>query len=101
MTTIPAAANVGVSAAYGDDDAMWGSLAQLGINNGGILIARVMTLYVQRLFYRRRRVEHLHAPGRSRAGLPIGRSATVPPIGTSPARTRPRASSARARRRRR
>ncbi len=94
VTTIPAAANVGVSAAYGDDDAMWGSLAQLGINIGGILIAGVMTLYVQRLFYRRRRVEHLHAPGRSRAGLPIGRSATVPPIGTSPTRTRPRASSA-------
>ena len=95
VTTIPAAANVGVSAAYGDEDAMWGSLAQLGINVGGILVAGVATLYVQRLFYRRRRTEHLHeAPGRRLAGLPIGRSATAAPIATSPARTRPRASSA-------
>ena len=88
VTTIPAAANVGVSAAYADWDAFWGSLAQLGINIGGILLAGVLTLYVQRLFYRHRRVEHLKDPDRARAGLPIGVSAR------SRGRTTPRASSA-------
>ncbi len=90
VTTIPAAANVGVAAAYGDDSAMWGSVAQLGINIAGILVAGVLTLYVQRVFYRRRRVEHLRSPGRSTAGLPIGRSATA----RTRATTTPRASSA-------
>jgi len=90
VTTIPAAANVGISAAYGEWASFGGSLAQLGINIAGILIAGVLTLYVQRLYYRRRRIEHLREPGRARAGLPIGRSASA----RSPATTRPRASSA-------
>jgi uncharacterized hydrophobic protein (TIGR00271 family) len=90
VTTIPAAANVGVSAAYADWSAFRGSLAQLGINVAGILLAGVLTLYVQRLFYRQRRVQHLKDPDRARAGLPVGRSLSA----TSRARTTPRASSA-------
>ena len=77
VTTIPAAANVGISAAYGDEDALWGSVAQLGINVAGILVAGVLTLYIQRLAYRHRRDEHLSEVS-----------------ARSPARTRPRASSA-------
>ena len=94
VTTIPAAANVGVSAAYADWDAFSGSLGQLGINIAGILVAGVLTLYVQRRYYRRRRVEHLRDPERAYAGLPIGRSAGRPVSGTARATTTPRASSA-------
>ncbi len=63
LTTIPAAANVGVSATYGDWDALWGSQGQLAINLLGILIAGVSTLYLQRLLYLRRRRRHLDSIG--------------------------------------
>jgi uncharacterized hydrophobic protein (TIGR00271 family) len=53
VTTIPAAANVGVAAAYGDWDEMGGALAQLSINLGAILVAGVATLSVQRWLYAR------------------------------------------------
>ena len=55
VTTIPAAANVGVAAAYEDWDAFSGSLQQLGINIVSLLLAGTLTLYVQRLQYLRRR----------------------------------------------
>jgi uncharacterized hydrophobic protein (TIGR00271 family) len=74
VTTIPAAANVGVSVAYADWPAFRGSLAQLGINLAAILLAGTATLYVQRLLYRRRRLQHLADPRRKAAGLPVGRS---------------------------
>ncbi|HEX8105675.1 MAG TPA: DUF389 domain-containing protein [Solirubrobacteraceae bacterium] len=74
VTTIPAAANVGISAAYADWAAWRGSLAQLGINLGSILLAGTLTLLVQRMLYRRRRLQHLRDPSRSVAGLPVGRS---------------------------
>ena len=74
VTTIPAAANVGVSIGYADWDSAGGSLAQLGINIVGIHLAGTLTLYLQRLLYRRRRVEHLHDESRAEAGLPVGRS---------------------------
>lgn len=74
VTTIPAAANVGLSAAYGDASAWRGSLGQLAINVGAILLAGTLTLWIQRLLYRRRRVRHLNDPARRRAGLPVGRS---------------------------
>ena len=79
VTTIPAAANVGVAAAYGDWPAWRGSLGQLGINLGAILIAGVATLMVQRYLYRRRRASHMRDPGRARAGLPTRRGASRPP----------------------
>lgn len=51
VTTIPAAADVGVSAAYGDADAWRGSLLQLGVNVGAIVAAGLLTLRVQQYFY--------------------------------------------------
>ena len=55
VTTIPAAANVGVAAAYGDRDGWTGSLAQLGLNLVSIVVAGTLVLAVQRLLYARRR----------------------------------------------
>ena len=74
VTTIPAAANIGVAAAYADWDAWGGSIAQLAINGVAITLSGTATLYVQRLLYRRRRVRHLSDPSRAVAGLEIGRS---------------------------
>ena len=48
VTTIPAAANVGVSAAYRDWSAMGGSAAQLGINLGSIIVSGTAVLDLQR-----------------------------------------------------
>lgn len=58
VTTIPAAANVGVAAAYSDWGAFRGSLGQLGVNIAMLLLAGTLTLYVQRLLYLRRRRAH-------------------------------------------
>ena len=74
VTTIPAAANVGIAAAYGDFDSWAGSMGQLTINIIGILGAGTATLVIQRRLYRRRRLAHLADPMRSKAGLPVGRS---------------------------
>ena len=74
VTTIPAAANIGVSAAYGDWEAWRGSMGQLAINLAAILLAGTFTLYVQRLAYQRRRRRHLSDTSRRAAGLPLGHS---------------------------
>ena len=74
VTTIPAAANVGLAAAYQNADEMLGALAQLAVNLTAIVTAGVITLYIQRRIYQRRRREHLHAASREVAGLPVGRS---------------------------
>ena len=74
VTTIPAAANIGLAAAYGDWSSWRGSMAQLAINVAAILTAGVVTLWIQRLLYRRRRVKHLNDEARRAAGLPLGRS---------------------------
>ncbi len=74
VTTIPAAANIGVAAALGDGDEWVGAMEQLALNLGAILLAAVGTLYLQRLLYLRRRRRHLHHEAREAAGLPIGRS---------------------------
>ena len=55
VTTIPAAANIGVAAAYGDRDGWTGSLAQLGLNLISIVVAGTLVLTVQRALYARRR----------------------------------------------
>lgn len=55
VTTIPAAANVGVAAAYGDWNEFRGAAAQLAINLVAIVLAGVVTLSVQRAAYVRRR----------------------------------------------
>jgi uncharacterized hydrophobic protein (TIGR00271 family) len=74
VTTIPAAANIGIATAYGDGDAWAGSLGQLTINIVAILGAGTATLIIQRRLYRRRRLEHLADPARQKAGLPVGHS---------------------------
>jgi uncharacterized hydrophobic protein (TIGR00271 family) len=81
VTTIPAAANIGVAAAYTDWHAWRGSIAQLGINLASIIAAGTLTLYVQRMLYRRRRVRHLRDPSRAAAGLEIGRSRRSKQVG--------------------
>jgi len=55
VTTIPAAANIGIAAAYGDWDTFAGSTGQLAVNLAAILIAGTTTLYVQRLLSLRRK----------------------------------------------
>ena len=58
VTTIPAAANVGVAAAYADGASFRGSLGQLAVNVAALLVAGTLTLLVQRAVYRRRRAAH-------------------------------------------
>jgi uncharacterized hydrophobic protein (TIGR00271 family) len=55
VTTIPAAANVAVTAAYEDWSAAAGSLLQLGINLSVLCVAGIGTLLVQRAIFHRRR----------------------------------------------
>ncbi len=74
ITTIPAAANIGLAAAYQDWGVWRGAMEQLGLNLSAIVIAGVATLYLERLLYMRRRRAHLHAEARAVAGLPMGRS---------------------------
>jgi uncharacterized hydrophobic protein (TIGR00271 family) len=74
VTTIPAAANIGVGAALGDWDETLGAALQLGLNLGAIFLACMGTLFVQRRLYLRRRIAHLHDEAREAAGLPLGRS---------------------------
>jgi uncharacterized hydrophobic protein (TIGR00271 family) len=63
VTTIPAAANVGVAAAYGDWEEVRGALAQLGLNLLCLTAAGVATLSVLRAeFARRRRRYRLAGP---------------------------------------
>jgi uncharacterized hydrophobic protein (TIGR00271 family) len=59
VTTIPAAANVGVAAAYGNWGAFWGSLGQLGLNIASLLLAGILTLVVQRALFERRKARHV------------------------------------------
>ncbi|HXV34147.1 MAG TPA: DUF389 domain-containing protein [Gaiellaceae bacterium] len=72
ITTIPALANMGLSAAYRDWDGVEGSALQLAANVASIVAAGVATLAVQRALYRRRVREHRAGPGRRAAGLPGG-----------------------------
>jgi uncharacterized hydrophobic protein (TIGR00271 family) len=74
VTTIPAAANIAVAAAYTDWEEWRGAMAQLGVNLGAILLAGIVTLFLQRRLYQRRRREHLYHEAREAAGLPMGKS---------------------------
>jgi hypothetical protein len=58
VATIPAAGNIGVAAAYGDGDEWVGAMEQLSLNLVAIVIAGVLTLYIQRKLYHRRRRRH-------------------------------------------
>jgi uncharacterized hydrophobic protein (TIGR00271 family) len=77
VTTIPAAANIGVAAAYTEWSECRGAALQLVVNLTAILLAGVATLYLQRTVYMRRRRAHLHHEARGAAGLPVGRSRRV------------------------
>jgi uncharacterized hydrophobic protein (TIGR00271 family) len=75
VTTIPAAANIGVAAALGDSAEALGATAQLSLNLFAITLAGIATLFVQRRLYLHRRVRHLEKTKiREAAGLPVGRS---------------------------
>ena len=74
VTTIPAAANIGVAAALGDGEEWVGAMEQLSINLTAIVAAGVAVLFIQRRLYVRRRREHLGHEAREAAGLPVGRS---------------------------
>jgi uncharacterized hydrophobic protein (TIGR00271 family) len=70
VTTIPAAGNIGVAAAYGDGHEWVGAMEQLSVNLTAILVAGIATLFVQRRIYVRRRRAHLRDPVRQAGGLP-------------------------------
>lgn len=70
VTTIPAAANIGVAAAIGDWSEWRGAMVQLAVNLTAICLAGVSTLAIERGLYRRRRQRHLGDEARVAAGLP-------------------------------
>jgi uncharacterized hydrophobic protein (TIGR00271 family) len=70
VTTIPAAANIGVAAALGNWADWRGAMAQLALNLTGIVLAGVVTLFFQRRVFERRRTRHLTDGARVAAGLP-------------------------------
>lgn len=70
VTTIPAAANIGVAAALGNWADWRGAIAQLTINLTGIVLAGIGTLFVERKLFRRRRQRHRADDSRAAAGLP-------------------------------
>jgi uncharacterized hydrophobic protein (TIGR00271 family) len=70
VTTIPAAAAIGVSAAFEDWSAWRGAIEQLTINLAAIVFAGVATLLVQNGVYQRRRRNHRGDRSRAAAGLP-------------------------------
>jgi uncharacterized hydrophobic protein (TIGR00271 family) len=74
VTTIPAAAAGAVAVAVGEWGAAGGATIQLALNLVGIVVAGVVTLFLQRRWYVSRRVKHLDDPAREAAGLPIGHS---------------------------
>lgn len=74
VATIPAAANIGVAAAFADWSTWRGAVYQLAANLAGLFLAGLVTLLIQRSVYTRRRDAHLGDAARKIAGLPLGRS---------------------------
>ena len=70
VTTIPAAANIGVAVAFADWTEWRGAMAQLAVNLSAIVLAGVTTLSIQRRIYTRRRRRHRGERSRAVAGLP-------------------------------
>jgi hypothetical protein len=69
VTTIPAAANVGVAAALGDFDEWVGAMGQLALNLTLIVLSGITVLFIQRRLYIRRKAKHHSDAGRKAAGL--------------------------------
>jgi uncharacterized hydrophobic protein (TIGR00271 family) len=83
VTTIPAAANVAVAAAFRDWQELGGAAAQLSINLVAILLAGITTLFLQRRLFDRRRRRHEQALEHEVAGLAgSGARPGVPAAGT-------------------
>ncbi len=82
VTTIPAAANVGIAFAYQDWPAWRGSIGQLALNLATILVAGSLTLFLQRVLYHRRKLRHL-----KELGVPIRPSGRTL-LGTAPAQAK-------------
>jgi len=68
VTTIPAAANIGVAAALGNWSDWRGAMAQLALNLTAIVLAGVSTLYFERRLFTRRRREHRQEAARRDGG---------------------------------
>jgi len=67
VTTVPAAGNIALGAAFGVWPALWGSLAQLALNLVGMALAGWATLALQQAVWTRvsvRRAKALHLPYR-------------------------------------
>ncbi len=64
VTTIPAAANMGVAAAYSDWGEFGGASLQLAVNLSAMVAAGLGTLRIEQLLYRRRYAKS-HVPGGS------------------------------------
>ena len=79
VTTIPAAANIGVAAAFADWSEWRGAMAQLAVNLIAIVLAGVTTLRIQRKLYERRRLRHMDDGTRAVAGLPTDHRGAMPP----------------------
>lgn len=71
VTTIPAAAAIGVAAAYNDWADWVGAIGQLAINLTAILLAGTVTLLLQDRVYQRRRRRHRAQRSRAAGGLPV------------------------------
>ncbi len=85
VTTIPAAANIGIAAAYADWTEFRGAVLQLAVNLTAILVAGVGTLFIERSIYVRRRHAHLQDTAtREAAGLPVGHSRRDTRVGVAP-----------------
>jgi uncharacterized hydrophobic protein (TIGR00271 family) len=76
VTTIPAAANIGVAAALGNWADWRGAMTQLTLNLLAIVLAGICTLYVERKLFERRRLRHLGDGTRAAAGLPDERASS-------------------------
>ncbi|MEU9295495.1 DUF389 domain-containing protein [Streptomyces sp. NPDC048266] len=65
VTTVPAGANAAVALSYGDFGQTWGSIEQLLLNLGGIILAGVLTLYGQKLLWHTQRGRWRRSPART------------------------------------
>jgi uncharacterized hydrophobic protein (TIGR00271 family) len=77
VTTIPAAANIGIAAANGEWAEWRGAMGQLAINLTAIVLAGLATLLVERRLFERRRARHRRDGSRAAAGLPAAGTRTV------------------------
>ncbi|MDT9688645.1 DUF389 domain-containing protein [Streptomyces sp. P9(2023)] len=66
VTTVPAGANAAVALSYGEFGQMWGSVEQLLLNLGGIIVAGILTLLAWKALWRTQRGRMTRPPGAPR-----------------------------------